>query len=107
MPAKTPKGSKASSVPSAVPAYVNYKGTKYTVKEARGGKIKITNPETGANIKLPKGTGITAQDIKFLNAAQAIGSKKTTSTRGNRVTTFKPGRGGGAGLGGMFGVKNR
>jgi hypothetical protein len=93
MPAKRPK---VSTVPSAVPAYINYKGTKYTVQESRGGKIKITNPKTGANIKLPKGTGITDRDIKFLNASEAIGAKKGKSTEGTRVVKFRGGGAGGA-----------
>ena len=96
------KKSRVSKVEAAVPSSVSFKGVKYTVQETRGGKIKITNPKTGANIKLPKGTGITARDIKFLNAGEAIEAKKITSTQGTRVVKFR-----GGGTGGMFGIKNR
>ena len=89
---KPAKSLRVSSVESATPSSVNFGGVKYTVKEVRGNKWKITDPKTKSSITIPKGTGITAQDIKFMKASQVIKVPKMKRTEGTRITTFKRGK---------------
>ena len=70
---------KPVKVKYATPSSVKTKEGKYTVKETKTGRIKVTNPK-GKTITLPKGKSV--QEI--------MGTRR-----------------GGAGLGGMFGIKNR
>ena len=69
---------KPSKVKTELPSSIKTKEGKFTVTTTRTGKIKITNPQ-GKTVTVPRGTNVTAMAY----------------------------RGGGGGLGGLFGIKNR
>ena len=72
------KKKKTKQAKTATPSFIKTKEGKFTITKTKTGKTKITNPQ-GKTVTVPRGTSVAK--IAF--------------------------RGGGAGLGGMFGVKNR
>ncbi len=109
-------GAPVAKTTSPTPAYIKVKGVKYDITKTATGKIKVTTP-TGNVVTFPKGTNPGVIGSKLQSGETMFGDKSISRKMGAKITkpkssTTKTGmRGGGlrggAGIGGMFGVKNR
>ncbi len=114
MAAKKPKskGSPVAKTNSPLPSYIKTKQGKFDIAKTPTGKIKITKPN-GFEITLPKGTNIRQIASRLQSgdtvsaAAFRVRGSKIKSAGGATIKVPRGGLRGGAGLGGMFGVKNR
>ena len=88
-----------------MPSYIKARGTKYTVTKTPTGKIKITTT-TGNTATFPKGTSIGKISADLQSGANMFTKGSITDKAKAKIVPAGRGRGG-AGLGGMFGVKNR
>jgi hypothetical protein len=112
MAAKKPKSKGAPVAKTAkqqvMPSYIKTKEGKFNITKTPTGKIKMTKPN-GFEITFPKGTSINkiASQLQSKNSIGTVVSRVPgTKMKSAGGATMKI-RGGGAGLGGMFGVKNR
>ena len=116
MPGKKPKskGAPVAKTSSPTPSYIKIKGAKYEIKKTATGKIKLTT-QTGNVVTFPKGTNPNVIASRLSSGETMFGNKGIANKMGtkiknaNGVTTKVRGGGmrGGAGIGGIFGVKNR
>lgn len=110
MPAKKTKstGAPVAKTSSPLPSYIKTKEGRFDITKTATGKIKVTD-KTGATITFPKGTNIN-KIASRLQSGDSIGGTVTkvpgTKLKSAGGTTMKI-RGGGGGIGGMFGIKNR
>jgi hypothetical protein len=114
MPGKKPKskGAPVAKTSSPTPSYIKTKQGKFDITKTATGKIKVTKPN-GFVITFPKGTNVNkiASQLQsgssLTTAALSVPGTKMKSAGGAKMKVRSGGMRGGAGIGGMFGVKNR